>query len=345
MPWPIPTPEQLFNRLAGGLEAGVPGLNARSGNSLAGILAGVQALGAQDTWLYLASLAEEQFADTAADVARHGGIWGVSRLLATAPTGQVALNGLAGVVLPAGIGLAAAGGAVYVTQAAITLAGGGADLVTVTALATGTAGNLAAGATLVPSAPIAGLTSATVAAGGLVGTDDEALEAWRARILARIRLGADYGQAGSYARAALGVAGVAYAAEKPGWLGAGTVGVVVAMAGPAVPNSTQLAIVQAALDAMRPVCASVTAVAASLLPVAVTVHLVPDTAATRAAVQSALALFFQTEAAIGGTLYASRLDEAISSASGEYAHTRSLPAGDVTLSAAQLATLGTVSFI
>jgi uncharacterized phage protein gp47/JayE len=344
MPWPIPTPEDLTSRLAGGMEAAIPGLSARSGNSLAGILAGVQALGLQDVWLYLAFVAAEMFPTTAADVARHGGIWGVPQRLASAAVGQVLLAGVAGVAVPAGTSLSGPGGAVYLTQAAITLAGGGLDLVAVTAVVAGTGGNLAAGATLVPTVPVAGLTGASVATGGLVGTADETLESWRARILTRIQIGPDYGQAGSYARAARG-AGAAYAAERPAWLGAGTVGVVVAMAGPAVPNTAQLAAVQSALDAMRPICAGLTAVAASLLPVAVTVQLVPDTAATRAAVQTALVAFFQTEAAIGGTLYRSRLEEAISSASGEYAHGLTLPAGDVTLTAAQMATLGAVSFV
>lgn len=345
MPWDLPTPDAIAARMAATLEGAIPGLDARSPSRLASILTRAQALAASDLYLYQQFLAGEMFADTATEVARHGAIWGVARNLATQAGGTVTLAGVTGTVVPALLALSAANGLTYLTQASVTLTGTSADTVAVLCSSAGSAGNLPAAAALTPVSPFAGLAGATVATGGIVGQDDEALESWRARILRRIRLGPDYGQTGSYARAALGVPGVGYAAERPLWLGAGSVGVVVAMAGPRVPTTGELATVQAALDAMRPVTANVLAVAASLLPVNLTIALNPDTVATRGAVQAALAAFFLSEGAIGGTLYRSRLIEAISSASGEYSHTLTLPAADVALTTAQLATLGTVSFV
>lgn len=345
MPWDLPTPEAIAARMAAQLEAQIPGLDARSPNRMAAILTRAQALAASDLWLYQQYLSGEMFADSATELARHGAIWGVARNLATPAGGTVRLLGVTGTVVPAGIVLSAANGLTYTTQAGITLAGSVADTVAVLCSVAGSQGNLLAGVALTLATPFAGLSGATVSAGGIAGQDDEALESWRARILRRIRVGPDYGQTGSYARAALSVPGVGYAVERPLWLGAGSVGVVVAMAGPAVPSGGQLAQVQAALDAMRPVTANVLAVAASLSPVAVTLSLNPDTVVTRAAVQSALAAFFLSEGAIGGTLYRSRLVEAISSASGEYSHSLTAPSGDVALGATSLATLGTVTFV
>lgn len=345
MPWDLPGPDAIAARMAAALEGSIPGLDARSPNRLAAILTRAQALAAEDLYLYQQYLAGEMFADSANDVARHGAIWGIQRNLATAAVGTVTLAGVAGTVVPALLALTAPNGLRYLTQASVTLTGTAADRVAVACATAGAAGNLPAGAALTPASPFAGLAGATVFTGGIIGQDDEALETWRARILRRIRLGPDYGQAGSYARAALGVPGVGYAAERPQWLGPGSVGVVVAMAGPMVPSGGQLAAVQAALDAVRPVTAQVQAVAASLLPVNVTLALSPDTVATRGAVQAALAAFFLGEGALGGTLFRSRLSEVISSAAGEYSHGLSVPAGDVALGATQLATLGTVTFV
>ena len=60
------------------------------------------------------------------------------------------------------------------------------------------------------------------------------------------------------------------------------VGVVVAMPGPAVPTSGELAAVDAYLQSVRPVTAQVITLAASLYPVNCTLHLNPSTASTQA---------------------------------------------------------------
>jgi len=348
MPLPIPGSAEIAGRLAAGLEAafraGGVEVDARGENAPLGILGRVQAMGAFDVYLFLQSIAAELLPDTATDwLARHADIWGVPRIAATAAIGTVTLGGSAGLVVPAGVALSA-GGVVVTTDAAATLGSDGLAGVAVTAATAGSAGSLAAGTRLAVVVPIAGLASATVAAGGLVGQDIEALETWRGRLLERVRSGAAFGQPGSYARTARGVAGVAYAAEIAGWVGDGSVGVVVLMAGPRVPTSAELAAVQAALDTARPVTARVVAVAGSLLSVPATVTVVPDTVATRAAVTLAWQAFFAAEAAIGGTLPLSRISDAISNAAGEYSHVLTLPAASVVPTRTQLPVPGAVSF-
>ena len=188
---------------------------------------------------------------------------------------------------------------------------------------------------------------ATLDGSGLVGGADlEGLEAWRTRILARIRAPAMGGAAGDYvtwAKAALN--GVAYVQVVPNAGGLGTVAVWIAKQGPAVASGPEVAAVQAAINVVRPVTASVTVLAATLVPVNVTLHLNPDTGPIRAAATAALALAFAVDATIGGAVFVSRLDNSVSSSDGEYSHIRSAPAADVAMSAGQLPILGTVTFI
>ena len=136
---------------------------------------------------------------------------------------------------------------------------------------------------------------------------------------------------------------VAYVETLPAWTGLGNVGVAIAMSGPRVPTSPELAAVAAYINARRPVTAAVFVLGATLLPINISLHLIPDTVATRAAVTAALQIAFLQDAQIGGTVFASRLDNAISG-SGEYAHERFSPTADVAVGATQLPTIGTVSF-
>lgn len=357
MPLPLPQPAEIFGRLAAGFEAEFAPIadpndpvDARSERAPLAILGRVQAMGAFDLYLMLQRLAQELFPDTASDeLTRHADVWGIARRPAAAASGSVTFTGTSGLVLPSGIALKL-GDVTVLTTAGGTIAGGTLT-VAATAQTAGIAGNFPAATVLPLVAPIAGLSAqaATVVAPGFSGgVEQEAEEDWRSRILARIRAGVPYGQAGGYAAWASAVPGVAVVAERPGWVGLGTVGVVVAMGSrlaPTSPTGPELAAVQAALDAQRPVTALVVAVAASLVPVNLSIFLSPDTTATRAAVTEAVALFLASEPGIGGTIQRSRLSEAISSAAGEYAHRIDVPAANVVLGPAQLAVPGIITWL
>ena len=73
-------------------------------------------------------------------------------------------------------------------------------------------------------------------------------------------------------------------------------------------------------------------------------RLSPDTPAIRAAVQAELADFFARESEPGGTLWLSRINEAISLAEGEFRHVLELPSVDVEASPGVLSVFGDVSF-
>ncbi len=365
MPWPIPLPAEIADRASGVYEReyarvyalknrnAAPALvDARSPQSTLAVDARVLAMSAFELWSYLPRLAQELMPDTATDwLERHGAIWGVTRIAATAATGNVAFTGIVGTTIPAALALSAPGGAAYATTASGTIGVGGTATVPVAAATPGAAGSLPAATVLTIVTPLSGLTSQSVVvdAGGLTGHDAEALGDWRNRILARIRRRGAAGNGDDFVAWTQEAApGATVATMSPG---TGLVTVAFAMPSGSTwraPTAPELAAVTAYLNdghLRKPLGAPIiTVVGATLQPVNVSVHLNPDTTATRAAASDALALRMQEDAAIGGTIYVSRLDAALVNASGEFSHTRAAPAADVTAAATTLSVLGTVTF-
>lgn len=358
MSWPIPAPGAIAERYAASFEAafaldpdtGLPRpatVDARSpGTALRAI-----GVAAEETWtelyLYQASLAGELMPDTAQDwLARHAAEWGVPQLQPLTALGNLIFAGAAGTVLPQAVEVYSPAGLRWQTSAAATIPASGAVAVPAEAQTAGTASNLPAGTVLALVSPVAGLNpqSAVVDSAGFVGGRDlEAVEAWRARILQRIRQRGQAGSAADYDGWARD-AGAGYVAVLPRWIGAGTVGVAVLMPGPRAPSAAELARIDAAVQDRRPVTAVAVTLAGALSPVDFSLALSPDSVSTRAAALTALAAFFAREARIGQAIPHSRIDEAVSSAAGEYAHVIAAPAGDIAPAATALPTLGSVTF-
>jgi uncharacterized phage protein gp47/JayE len=346
--WPLPAPGVIAGQVASVYESapGLAGIDARSPNTLAGVNARAIEMAIFDLYLYQSYLAGELMPDTAIDTLdRHAAIWGVPRLQPTYATGTAPFLGTPGIVVPAGFLVVAPSQAIFQTLASGTIGGGGGVEIALRSLVTGAAQNLPTGTVCAAISPLGGLSPQSVVLDGMSGgTDLEATEAWRSRILARIREPANGGSADDYvnwAKAALST--VAYAEVLPAWGGLGNVGVAIAMTGPRVATSGEIAIVAAYIAPRRPVTANVTVLGATLVAVNISLHINPDNVATRAAVNAALALAFLRDAKIGGTTFMSRLDNAISG-SGEYSHERFAPSADVAVTATQLPTLGSVSF-
>ncbi len=90
-----------------------------------------------------------------------------------------------------------------------------------------------------------------------------------------------------------------------------------------------------------------------LTPVPLTIRLRPDTVLIRAAVTEAFARYIATlgdeedeenESPIGALIEPSRISEAISAASGEYAHDLLVPAAPYSLDPTHYAVAGTITF-
>lgn len=274
-------------------------------------------------------------------------IWGVSRNAAAAATGAVTFAVQAGAVIPAGTLLQALDGVQYETTADATVTAPTATAPVVAVIAAA-AGNRVTGQSLSMVSPVVGV-QATATAGELSGgADVETDDALRARLLARIQRpphgGADY----DYVAWALEVPGVTRAWCYPQELGLGTVTVRFVRDNDAsmIPDSGEVATVQAYIAARRPVTAQVTAVA----PVAAAVNfsisgLTPATAAVKAAIEAELADLLLREAVPGGAILLSHIRAAISAATDETDFTLTVPSANVTNVAGAISTMGTVTWL
>jgi hypothetical protein len=154
------------------------------------------------------------------------------------------------------------------------------------------------------------------------------------------------GAASDYVSWALEVAEVTRAWVYENWNGLGTVKVLFVMDGrpDIIPTGDDVTLVAAHIAPLRPVCADVTVAAPIATPLDLTIHLVPDTTATRAAVSAELADLIAREAEPGGTILLSHIREAISLAAGETDHTLTVPSGNVTAAAGHISTFGTITW-
>lgn len=316
--------------------------------SVVGVLARIIAGASHMLHGHLDHIAKEAIPDTAVDnLSRWAAIWGVTQKPAEFASGPYTFAGVVnGSVVPAGATLKRSDGVEYVTLADATIAAGVAT-VTIQSLDAGALGNADAGTSLSLVYPVAGVNGdGTVAAGGLVnGSDIESDDSLRARLLARIQQPPHGGNAADYKQWALEVPGVTRAWVYPLYLGVGSVGVTFVRDADAsiIPDGAEVAAVQEYIDARRPVTATVTVFAPVADAVNFTIQGVFN-AATKAAITAELADFIEREAEPGGTLYLSRINEAISIAEGESDHELVAPAANVVRAAGHISTMGVVTW-
>ncbi len=343
-----PTLSALIERARSDIESRLPGADSRLRHSVLDVLARVHAGAAAGLYGYLANVAEQLMPDTASSefLVRHCAVWGLRRKSAVAAVISATATGTNGSVIPAGTQVARSDGAIYsATEAAII--SGGTAMITLQAVDAGLDGNVTGGTVLTLAAPTAGINATvTVVATTTAGAEEEDDEALRARLLQRIRTPPKGGTASDYVGWALEQAGVTRAWCYPGWLGAGTVGVTFVMDGRVdpVPLAGDVLAVQQALDQLRPVTVALTVFSPMTLPVNFTIAATPPTLAVQTAIAAELQDFFRREAEPDGTIYLSRINEAISQAEGEFSHMLSAPAGDITSSPGVLPVLGSIAF-
>lgn len=297
---------------------------------------------------YVDYLANQIIYDTAEAefLARWASIWGVTRKPAAVAAGSVTFAVAAGAVIPSGTLLQALDGVQYQTTADATISVPSATA-PVAALVAAAAGNRTAGQTLTLVSPVAGVQSSATAGDLVGGADLESDDDLRARLIDRIQQPPQGGDAHDYVTWALEVAGVTRAWCFPLELGAGTVTVRFVRDDDAslIPDAGEVAAVQAYIDARRPVTAAVTVVAPAAVPLAFSIAVAPNTAAVKAAVQAELSDLIAREAKPGGTIYLSHIRAAISAAVGEDNYTMSAPSADVTNTAGNMTTLGTITWL
>lgn len=349
-----PTLKTLIDRAIADINARLPEADARLSTSVLNVLASVQGGAVNGLYGYLDWLAAQLMVDTCEQeyLERWAGIWGISRIDASPATGTVTVTGTIGSTIPAGTLLQRVDGVQYQAMSTTTLTAATASI-GVIATAGSASSSTASGTVLSFVSPVTGLNSSTtVDSGGLTGgADVETDAALRTRLLARIQSPPQGGCSNDYLTWALEVAGVTRAWLYPGELGAGTVTLRFVRdndgTGTAIlPDATEVAAVQAYIDALRPVTAQVTVLSPISLPLNFQIQgLSPGAASVKAAVQSELTDLLLREAVPGGTLLLSHIRQAISSAAGETNHLLVSPSVDVVNTTGYISTMGTITWL
>lgn len=376
MPWPIPTAKSIAAKIAGTLEAAILRIRpdadpvdvSRAVRSARGVFAQLSrafSLELREAHDHLGWWGRQYFPDTAEEeyILRHASIWGVEQRGATKAVGSILIEGVAGTPLPSDLQFSASNAIIYETTAAATIGVGGTVTVAAAAVAAGADGNLESGVQLTVVTPFPEISKATIVTAFVGGADEQTPTEIQTATLERIRQAPHGGAAFDYPTWVGKVASVKAVGVIEGWIGRGSVGVVVIMkdddGSAREPSSGEIDVIQDYLGdvgsqtGVRPVTARVIVVPGVLNTLAITVRLRPDTVATRAAVTDAWQRFVATigdeddaenASPIGALIEPSRISEAISAASGEYAHDLTLPAAPFTLEPTEYPVAGTITF-
>ncbi|MGE4302434.1 MAG: baseplate J/gp47 family protein [Novosphingobium sp.] len=344
-----PTLSEVITRIRTDIKTRLPGADAALRHSVLDVLARAEGGVAAGLYGYLDWLARQLMPDTAeaAHLARWASIWGIERKAATPARASATATGTNGSTIPAGTEAQRVDGMRYTVLEAVTIAAGTAT-VSIEAVDAGPDAALSSADELTLSSAIGGInatiTVTEASAGGTAEEDDDSL---LARLLDRIRTPPQGGSEHDYVAWALAQPGVTRAWAYRNWMGLGTVGLSFVMDDreDILPLEADVAAVQAAIEELRPVTAELYVFAPTASPVDIVLRVAPDTPAVRAAIESELADFFSREGEPGGTIYLSRIGEAISLAEGEFQHTLELPSDDFTAGAGEIPSLGNVVFV
>lgn len=223
---------------------------------------------------YLDWIKRQRFATEADgdELDAHGKPFGMTRNAASQAHGAVELYGLPTTVLEPGTKISRSDSATFSLRDRVRIGADGTGIGYAIADAPGAEGNTMGGATMVLTSTNLAVTRITVGADGLGGgADIEDDEAFRARLLFRMRNPPRGGAAHDYVAWALSVTGVTRVWVDPTAYGPGTVAVWFMTDGATpdgIPNSVALGDVRSFIEVQRPVTARVTVQA----PIAATMN-------------------------------------------------------------------------
>ena len=345
-----PTVTELITRARGDVDARLAGIDPRLRRSLMEAIVRAHAGTTHALYGELEAIALDALPDTAVGEAllRWVAMYSVTGLTGLPSTGTGTATGDDGAEIPAGTLLQLGNGTEFQTLGSATIASGTATL-SLEAVQSGTDGNADAASLLTLVSPIAGvdLTIAVDAPGLIGGQDPDEDEELQAKVVERIQNQPQGGNLADFERWTLEVAGVTRRWVFPPSVGSALVGVVFVRddESPITPDAAEIQTVQDYLDARRPMGSRPVVLAPTLVPLALTMSLTPDTPETQAAVTAEFADMILRDAAPSGTILLSRINEAISLAEGETDHTVTVPTDDVAHAAGELATPGTITFL
>ncbi|HEY3549340.1 MAG TPA: baseplate J/gp47 family protein [Propionicimonas sp.] len=371
MPMARPTLPELNSRIQVDIANRLGLVEPHRRNALVRVIARVVSSAAHLLHGHAEHLSKQIFPDQAerANVLRMGALLGVHPTPAAYATGLAGCTGTNGQIIRAGTLLRRQDGAVYKTNAEVEVAAGQAILA-LTAVAAGEAGNCDASTKLSFESPISGVSStAEVGAYEISGgSDEEPIDYFRLRVLARMAYPPHGGSADDY---------VAWAKEVPGvtraWCsslenGDGTVVVRFVRDNDTsdpptstdlIPDAGEIETVRAHIDGetphtgKAPATATVTVVAPTPVPLNFEIHVVPDATETRAAVEASLrallltvgcASFDHNQRRAGGTVPLSKVHLAIGTTPGVTDYTLTAPATHVFHDVGKMPVMGDIAW-
>ncbi len=347
-----PTLAKLIRRAKSDISTRLPGADANLRGTPEEVLAIALSGLAHGTHGHLKWVTRQVLADLAEDefLIRLASIYGLTQSAAVASAGEATITGTNGEECPVDTIWVRGDGVQYTQDDAVTISGGEAT-VALTAVIAGVDGDADVGTALSIASAVSGINSeATVSGDGIAdGGEIESVAALRARLLLRLRTPPHGGGPGDYVTWALEVAGVTRAWEAPLLLGPGTVGVYFVRDGDVdiFPDVDEVEDVQDYLDLVRPVTADVTVICPTESALNLTFSvLTPDTEDVKAAIEAELEslLFESASPETEVTIELSRINEAISIATGETDHVLTSPVADVTVPAGTIKTLGVITW-
>jgi uncharacterized phage protein gp47/JayE len=339
LPFSRPTLTQIAARVRTDVQGALEGVAAFFRRSFEAGMTGAMAGASHEMHGHLAWIAR-QLDPSQADVdqleALHGTPYGVYRNEARAARFTATDTGTDATVVAAGTLYQRADGVRYSVDEDVAVVAGTVTLA-LTALVADAASDMDDGTELLILSPIAGIDGlATVTARTLAGADKEAPAAYLARILQRRQNPPKGGAEGDFVRWSLESTIPTRAWEYPRKEGAGTVTVYAVndLASPITISDPDLAVIAAYMDqpGRQPTTMDVFVRTPALQDVPLEINLSPNTLAVRTAVITRLKAAFSAGANPGGmTLKLSKLNEAISIATGEDDHEIVTPAANVTV--------------
>lgn len=269
------------------------------------------------------SLADEDF------LYQHAEIWNVTRKSGILAEGSAVFTGTQGAVIPAGTILVSSSGIEYETTLEITIGASGVSGA-LRALDQGESANLAPGDTLSFVNAIAGVDGSASVETMVGGVDDEDIEAWRSRILERIRFTPMGGNERDWRNWCLSVPGCTRAIVKGNVMGDGTVSIWpffddLRSYNNGIPEQSDINALQDYLDEVRPVTVKQVYInPPTLYPINIQfTRIYPNTSSTQAAIEAAVRkVVTQRGYDLGNAsiMYRSWIAEAASQAVGEDNH-------------------------
>lgn len=347
-----PTFTEILNRISADIDSRLPGADTRLRRSVLNVLAYTMAGVSHGLHGFISWVSLQVFPDTAEleFLDRWAAIWGVTRVPATKAAGSVTAIGTNGTVIVVGTEFQRSDEVLFVSTAEQTISGGTATI-PVEAVEAGESGNTDADVVLSFSSPIANVDSTVeVTVNALTGgADEESDESLESRLLDRIQQPPHGGNENDYLQWMSEIPGITRAWVYPLEGGVNNVTVRFMMDttyDDGIPEAGDVTTANDYIEARRPITADTVVLAPVADELDFTIALIGgDTSAIRASVEANLKDLITRESEPGGTLYLSRINEAISAATGEFDHILTVPAANVTTTTGYISTMGTITWV